>query len=162
MKTLHDILIYILASVLAFMSFYISYGFYNAEELLDIVETLEILCSTLLLLYVLKGMIGGDGDINGDLNKKSKAIILAWSNAYVLFTILVEVAVLICNNVGKSFERYFPYLFILNILLCLTYFIHQILSKKKNKIIWVFKSKNAKLQKKLSKKQNNHQKKCFI
>ena len=133
MNNLHDFLIYILASVLLVMSFYISFAFYNAGELLDIVNTLEILCSTLLLMYCLKGMIGGDGDINGTINKKAKAVILAWSNAYVMFTIVVEIAVLLCNNVGKSFERDFTWLFILNIILCLAYFVWQLMIKKKLK-----------------------------
>ena len=133
MKQFHDFLIYMLAGVLFIMSFYISFAFYHVDELLDIVNTLEILCSTLLLMYCLRGLIGGDGDINGTRNQQAKAVILAWSNAYALFTIVVEIAVLLCNNVGKSFERDFTFLFILNILMCLAWFVLQLLNKKKLK-----------------------------
>lgn len=129
MNKITDILVYILGGILFFMSFYISFAFYNAEEILDIVETLEILCSTLLLMYILKG-ITTDGDIGGTFHQKSKAVILAWANSYVLFTIVVEIAVLVCSNIGKSFERDFTFLFVLNIIFSLLYFIWQLVKKK--------------------------------
>lgn len=129
MNKIRDILVYILGGILFFMSFYISFAFYNAEEILDIVETLEILCSTLLLMYILKG-ITTDGDIGGTFHQKSKAVILAWANSYVLFTIVVEIAVLVCSNIGKSFERDFTFLFVLNIIFSLLYFIWQLVKKK--------------------------------
>lgn len=160
MNKLHDLLVYALGLVLFVMSFYISFSFYHAEELLDIIKNLEVLCSTLLMLYFLKGAIKNDEDIGGTPSQKAKAVILAYANAYVLFTFVVEIAVLVCSNIGKSFERDFTFLFILNILLALGYFIWQLLVKK-NKLIYenIRNGMSKKMQKKRNK--SNRQKTFF-
>jgi hypothetical protein len=160
MNKLHDLLVYALGLVLFVMSFYISFAFYHAEELLDIINNLEILCSTLLMLYFLKGAIKNDEDIGGTPSQKAKAVILAYANAYVLFTFVVEIAILICSNIGKSFERDFTFLFILNIILALGYFVWQLLVKK-NKLIYenIQNGMSKKMQKKRNK--SNIQKTFF-
>jgi hypothetical protein len=137
MLRLMDYLVVGLTGLMVIVSLYVGTSFYNFNgELLDLIKVYDIWAIALIITYCAKSLLlnSDDDDFTGGKRYPLfQKVGIAYANAYILLSFLVEIPILVFGKLGISIASTMKLQFWTFVIICILYFLYQITRKNKKK-----------------------------